>query len=108
MKTVCRVLLIYVPVPIFWALFDQQGSSWTLQATQMSWQVFGIPILPDQIQLLNPLFILILAPLFGYIVYPMFKKCGILTQYVNFHWFNDCKYIFTFNVIFYAYTRSFQ
>ncbi|OQR69923.1 solute carrier family 15 member 2-like [Tropilaelaps mercedesae] len=73
-------MVIYIPVPIFWALFDQQGSSWTLQATRMKWRVFNIPILPDQIQLLNPLCILVLAPLFGYVIYPMFKKCGILTK----------------------------
>ncbi|XP_022662348.1 solute carrier family 15 member 1-like isoform X3 [Varroa destructor] len=79
-KSVCRVMVIYIPVPIFWALFDQQGSSWTLQATRMRWQVFGFRLLPDQIQLLNPLLILILAPLFGYVLYPMCKNCGLLTK----------------------------
>lgn len=79
-KSVCRVLFIYIPVPIFWALFDQQGSTWILQASKMRWSIWGITIFPDQVQLLNPLFILILAPLFGYVVYPMFKKCGLLTK----------------------------
>lgn len=30
-KAVLRVLLLFVPLPIFWALYDQQGSRWTFQ-----------------------------------------------------------------------------
>lgn len=76
-------MVIFIPVPIFWALFDQQGSTWTSQATQMKWSVFGVPLLPEQVQLLNPLFILILAPLFSYVIYPFFYKIGLLTKYVT-------------------------
>uniref|UniRef100_A0AAQ5XVH0 Solute carrier family 15 member 2 n=1 Tax=Amphiprion ocellaris TaxID=80972 RepID=A0AAQ5XVH0_AMPOC len=28
-KMVLRVLVLYIPLPMFWALFDQQGSRWT-------------------------------------------------------------------------------
>ncbi|CAH1102183.1 unnamed protein product [Psylliodes chrysocephalus] len=31
MKVVCAILLLYTPLPIFWSLFDQQGSRWTFQ-----------------------------------------------------------------------------
>src|SRR6266404_619720 len=34
-KVLLKVLKLYLPIPIFWALFDQQGSKWTLQATRM-------------------------------------------------------------------------
>ncbi|XP_020601659.1 solute carrier family 15 member 2-like [Orbicella faveolata] len=34
-KLLLRVLKMYIPLPVFWALFHQQGSSWTLQAEQM-------------------------------------------------------------------------
>ena len=34
-KALDRVLLIFIPVPIFWTLYDQQGSSWTLQAEEL-------------------------------------------------------------------------
>ncbi len=33
-KLVLRVLAMYIPIPVFWALFDQQGSRWTFQATR--------------------------------------------------------------------------
>lgn len=36
-------------------------------------------ILPDQLQIVNPLFILALVPIFEAAVYPLFAKCGLLT-----------------------------
>lgn len=34
-KYVFNVLVLFIPLPLFWALFDQQGSRWTLQAIRM-------------------------------------------------------------------------
>lgn len=34
-KYVLQVVVIFLPIPFFWALFDQQGSRWTLQAIQL-------------------------------------------------------------------------
>ncbi|KAJ8933227.1 hypothetical protein NQ318_010050 [Aromia moschata] len=31
MKIMSSILLLYTPLPIFWSLFDQQGSRWTFQ-----------------------------------------------------------------------------
>jgi solute carrier family 15 oligopeptide transporter 1 len=30
-QALLRVLVIYVPIPIFWALYEQQGSTWVIQ-----------------------------------------------------------------------------
>ena len=30
-KVMLRVLVLFIPVPIWWALFDQTGSRWTFQ-----------------------------------------------------------------------------
>lgn len=64
-------------MPIFWALFDQQGSRWTFQATRMDGNLGGWAIKPDQIQVINPLLILIFIPLFDTLIYPLISKCGI-------------------------------
>ncbi|XP_074949144.1 solute carrier family 15 member 2 isoform X1 [Phalacrocorax aristotelis] len=70
-KMVTRVLFLFIPLPMFWALFDQQGSRWTLQATKMNAD-FGIYVLqPDQMQFLNPLLILVFIPLFDLGLYPL-------------------------------------
>lgn len=34
-KALFKVLFMFLPLPVFWTLFDQQGSRWVLQAGQM-------------------------------------------------------------------------
>ena len=41
-KYVLRILILYIPLPLFWTLFDQQGSRWTLQAVRMDGYVVSI------------------------------------------------------------------
>lgn len=76
-KILLKILVLYIPLPMFWALFDQQGSRWTFQATRLNPRVFGFIIQPDQLQLLNPLLIILLVPLFNTSIYPCLKKCRI-------------------------------
>uniref|UniRef100_A0A665WMD9 Solute carrier family 15 member 2 n=1 Tax=Echeneis naucrates TaxID=173247 RepID=A0A665WMD9_ECHNA len=68
-KMVLRVLVLYIPLPMFWALFDQQGSRWTLQATRMN-MAFVRPML-------NALLILVFVPIFDLIIYPLVRLCRI-------------------------------
>ncbi|KAM9486045.1 solute carrier family 15 member 2 [Clarias gariepinus] len=77
-KMVLRVLVLYIPLPMFWALFDQQGSRWTLQATRMNMDFGGgFVIKPDQMQMLNALLILVFIPIFDMGVYPLIGLCRI-------------------------------
>jgi len=73
-KYVLRVLILYIPLPLFWSLFDQQGSRWTLQAVRMNGIMGGTTILPDQFQICNPLIIIVLIPLFEATLYPFLRK----------------------------------
>jgi proton-dependent oligopeptide transporter, POT family len=75
-------LNILMPVPfvaIFWALWQQNFSSWIVQAESMDRHLFGIEWLSSQIQTVNPLFILIMLPLFSYWLYPLVEKFIPLT-----------------------------
>ena len=65
-----RLSGIYLFIAMFWALFDQNGSSWVLQAQQLDRIIFGTEILPSQIQAANPLLIVLLTPLFYRFLYP--------------------------------------
>ncbi|XP_035264760.1 solute carrier family 15 member 2 isoform X1 [Anguilla anguilla] len=76
-QMVLRVLVLYIPLPMFWALFDQQGSRWTLQATRMNMDFGGFILKPDQMQMLNALLILVFIPIFDIGVYPLVRLCGI-------------------------------
>ncbi|MEK7674492.1 MAG: POT family MFS transporter [Verrucomicrobiota bacterium] len=73
-------LLIPVPfVAVFWGLWYQNFSSWVLQADKMDRHLFGHEWLPAQIQTVNPVFILLMLPLFSYVVYPAIDKVFRLT-----------------------------
>ena len=74
LATIGKLAVVYAFVSVFWALFDQTGSSWVLQAQQMDRVVFGYELLPSQIQAANPLLIMILIPVFAFILYPAIEK----------------------------------
>ncbi|XP_041115916.1 solute carrier family 15 member 1-like [Polyodon spathula] len=76
-KMVLKVLFLYLPLPMFWTLFDQQGSRWTFQATTMDGHFGSIQIQPDQMQIVNPILIVILVPIVDRLVYPLIKKCKL-------------------------------
>ncbi|XP_070494678.1 peptide transporter family 1-like [Chironomus tepperi] len=76
-KILLNVLVLYIPLPIFWALFDQQGSRWTFQATRMDGDLGWFTIKPDQMQVVNPLLILTFIPLYELMFYPLLKLIGI-------------------------------
>ncbi|VDK29902.1 unnamed protein product [Gongylonema pulchrum] len=99
---------MYLPVPMFWALYDQQlliantrhlrninkaggdghhdltcsiyfyvttGSVWTIQAVQMNCRLWGnFLLLPDQMQTMNAVLILLFIPLFQIVIYPLISR----------------------------------
>ncbi len=69
-----RLAVIYVFVAMFWALFDQTGSSWVLQAQHMDLELLGVELLPSQIQSSNALLVMILIPAFSFGVYPLLRR----------------------------------
>ncbi|MAJ47465.1 MAG: hypothetical protein CBC35_09520 [Planctomycetes bacterium TMED75] len=74
-----KLAIIYVFVAVFWALFDQTGSSWVLQADNMDRNWLGVHWLAPQLQFINPVMILILVPLTGFVIYPAINKVFTLT-----------------------------
>ncbi len=78
-KTVYNVLAVFAFIPIFWALWDQNLSEWVLQATKMDRHILGINLLPEQIQTVNPFFLLVFIPIFNYWLYPFLDKRGLKT-----------------------------
>lgn len=72
---------IFIPLIFFWSLFDQHGSTWVIQASQMNLHFMGYDFKPSQTSSLNPILVLILIPLFTTWVYPTVEKMGVqLTQ----------------------------
>ncbi|MCX7081834.1 MAG: POT family MFS transporter [Methylococcales bacterium] len=79
LKRLAKLASIYGFLTVFWALFDQTGSSWIIQAQKMDRILWGIELLPSQIQAVNPLLIILLVPLFSYLIYPLLNRCFVLT-----------------------------
>ena len=74
LKTMSKLLLIYLFVAVFWALFDQTASTWVFQAEKMDRFFCGVEWEAAQIQAVNPALILILIPLFNYFLYPVINR----------------------------------
>lgn len=74
-----KLLPLYLFVAMFWALFDQTGSTWIFQSQDMDRNFMGFEWLPSQVQSLNSVFVLTFIPIFAYILYPMINKVWKLT-----------------------------
>jgi len=80
MHSILKLSIIYIFIAIFWSLFDQTGSTWVLQAENLNRTWLGIEWYSSQIQSINPIMILIFAPLFSYYLYPKLNKITKLTD----------------------------
>ena len=69
-KALCNLLLLVPFAAMFWALWQQNFSSWVVQSEKMDRRLFGHDWLPAQIQTVNPIFVLLMLPLFSYVIYP--------------------------------------
>lgn len=74
-----KLCILYFFIAIFWALYDQTGSSWVIQAEDMNRELFGINWLSSQIQAINPILILTFIPLFTLVLYPLVDRFFSLT-----------------------------
>jgi POT family proton-dependent oligopeptide transporter len=59
-----RLALLFLLITFFWAIFDQSATTWIYFAKeQLDLNILGMTVDPDQIQALNPLFIMIFLPI---------------------------------------------
>ena len=70
LASVAKLFMLYAFVSVFWALYAQTGSAWVLQAKAMDRVVFGVELLPAQLQAVQPILTLALLPAATYLVYP--------------------------------------
>jgi proton-dependent oligopeptide transporter, POT family len=71
---ILKLAPVYMFVAMFWALFDQTGSTWIFQSQDMDRNFLGFEWLPSQIQSLNSVFVLTFIPIFAYFIYPWVEK----------------------------------
>jgi proton-dependent oligopeptide transporter, POT family len=72
-KVLLRIALVFLPVPIFWSLFNQTSSTWVLQGTQMT----PYHLLDGEtMQGSGAVLVMIWAPLLTLVFYPMAERLG--------------------------------
>ncbi|MCI0492610.1 MAG: POT family MFS transporter [Planctomycetes bacterium] len=78
-QVLLNLIPIYLCVTIFWSLFDQTASAWVLQAEHMNRTIIDTSVagyslrfeaLSSQLQATNPILVMILIPVFSYVIYP--------------------------------------
>ena len=69
--------MIFAPVAAFWALFFQYASSWVLQAEKLDRRFLGHEWLASQVPSVEPVFILLLIPVFAGGLYPWLRRRGL-------------------------------
>ncbi|KAK9499518.1 hypothetical protein O3M35_002541 [Rhynocoris fuscipes] len=78
-KVLMKIIFLFTPTIIFWALYEQQGSKWTFQASNMDGNFNGwFTIQPDQMQTINPVLVLIFIPIFESFIYPLLAKLRLI------------------------------
>ena len=79
LRTLGGLAVLYVFVAMFWSLFDQTASKWVTQAEKMDRHLFGIELLASQLQIVNPVMVLLLIPLFSFWIYPVVGRLVEIT-----------------------------
>ena len=78
-SAIAKLIPLVLFVGMFWCLFDQTASRLVFQAERMNREIFGLEILPSQIQAANPFLILVLIPVFTFVIYPAAERIVKLT-----------------------------
>ncbi len=87
LQAISSLLVIYFFMAIFWSLYEQTPSSWVIQAKSVlvdkhidlnlglfDFEWLRFEILPDQLQFINSIFVIIFVPLFSFLLYPLISK----------------------------------
>jgi len=78
-RALLRLCPVFIFISMFFALFYQSESAWVLQAEKMNLRWLGKEWLPAQMQSANPVLIMILIPMFAYVIYPVLNRIWTLT-----------------------------
>ena len=79
-RAVWKILMIFITVPMFWALFNQVNTTWVLQGNAMTpaWNWHKECLLNgESMQAAGAVLVMIWVPILTLVVYPVLEKMGI-------------------------------
>jgi len=69
-----RITILFVILSAFYCLYELTGSAWIIQVEKLNKHWLGYNWESSQVPSFNALFVLILIPIFTYVVYPVLNK----------------------------------
>lgn len=75
-----NILVLYLPLPMYWAVYVQQGSRWVFQAARMNGDIGFYTIKPDQMIIFNSIMGIFMVPVCDYILHPLLAKVELKTD----------------------------
>ncbi len=72
-KALLRIILVFLPVPMFWALFNQTSSTWVLQGAKMT-PFHGLN--GETMQGSGAVLVMIWTPILTLVLYPLAERLG--------------------------------
>jgi POT family proton-dependent oligopeptide transporter len=79
LRAILNLAPLFILLAPFWGLFDQSHTAWVVQAEKMDRNLFGWTPSASQLQAVNPILVLILIPIFTYVIYPLMGKFFTVT-----------------------------
>lgn len=76
-KILLNTMVIFLPVPMVWALNFQTGSRWTLQATTLNGDLGFYEIKPDQMQFFMQVMVMLFIAVLDFGLYGVLNRIGI-------------------------------
>ncbi len=73
-----RIVAVFAPITVFWALFDQQNTTWVQQGEKMrSFPIGSYMVNGETMQSVNALYVMLFIPIFTLWLYPWLTRRGI-------------------------------
>jgi proton-dependent oligopeptide transporter, POT family len=69
-----RLSVLFLILSVFYALYELSGSAWIIQVEHLNKHWLGYNWESSQVPAFNALFVMILIPIFTYIIYPLMNK----------------------------------
>jgi POT family proton-dependent oligopeptide transporter len=77
-RAVGRIFLVFLTVPVFFALYNQVNTTWVLQGEKMTpFHVGGFKVDGERMQAVGSILVMIWVPILTYLVYPLCEKLGL-------------------------------
>ena len=74
-SSMARIVLVFLTIPVFFALYNQVNSTWVLQGEKMTpFQIFAYRMDGERMQAIGSILVMIWVPIFSYGIYPLFER----------------------------------